>query len=109
VRQQTESAAKIADFLAGGAATAHRARDLSRPQGRPSAGRDHRPADVGRLDADLLRRRRAARRRRLRCQNALEIIKISNNLGDAKSLITHPATTTQSTIANEGDIDCAGR
>ena len=26
--------------------------------------------------------------------NALETIKISNNLGDAKSLITHPATTT---------------
>jgi O-succinylhomoserine sulfhydrylase len=26
--------------------------------------------------------------------NALEIIKLSNNLGDAKSLITHPATTT---------------
>ena len=27
-------------------------------------------------------------------QNALRVIKISNNLGDAKSLITHPATTT---------------
>jgi len=26
--------------------------------------------------------------------NALKIIKLSNNLGDAKSLITHPATTT---------------
>jgi O-succinylhomoserine sulfhydrylase len=26
--------------------------------------------------------------------NALRLIKISNNLGDAKSLITHPATTT---------------
>lgn len=26
--------------------------------------------------------------------NALEIIKISNNLGDAKSIVTHPATTT---------------
>ncbi len=26
--------------------------------------------------------------------NALEIIKISNNLGDAKSIATHPATTT---------------
>ncbi len=26
--------------------------------------------------------------------NALEVVKISNNLGDAKSLITHPATTT---------------
>ncbi|MFM7083800.1 MAG: O-succinylhomoserine sulfhydrylase [Hyphomicrobium sp.] len=29
-----------------------------------------------------------------RFQNALRLIKISNNLGDAKSLITHPATTT---------------
>lgn len=27
-------------------------------------------------------------------ENALEIVKISNNLGDTKSLITHPATTT---------------
>ncbi|MEZ5778259.1 MAG: O-succinylhomoserine sulfhydrylase [Paracoccaceae bacterium] len=26
--------------------------------------------------------------------NALEIVKISNNLGDAKSIVTHPATTT---------------
>jgi O-succinylhomoserine sulfhydrylase len=29
-----------------------------------------------------------------RVSNALQIVKISNNLGDAKSLITHPATTT---------------
>jgi len=29
-----------------------------------------------------------------RFQDALRLIKISNNLGDAKSLITHPATTT---------------
>lgn len=29
-----------------------------------------------------------------RFANALEIIRISNNLGDAKSLVTHPATTT---------------
>lgn len=34
-----------------------------------------------------------------RMMNALEIIDISNNLGDAKSLITHPATTTHSNIA----------
>jgi O-succinylhomoserine sulfhydrylase len=33
--------------------------------------------------------------------NALEIIKISNNLGDAKSLITHPATTTHQRLAPE--------
>jgi O-succinylhomoserine sulfhydrylase len=29
-----------------------------------------------------------------RFMNALEIIKISNNLGDAKTIATHPATTT---------------
>jgi O-succinylhomoserine sulfhydrylase len=29
-----------------------------------------------------------------RFQDALKLVKISNNLGDAKSLITHPATTT---------------
>jgi O-succinylhomoserine sulfhydrylase len=29
-----------------------------------------------------------------RFQDALKVVRISNNLGDAKSLITHPATTT---------------
>lgn len=33
--------------------------------------------------------------------NRLKIIDISNNLGDSKSLITHPATTTHSNIAVE--------
>ena len=33
--------------------------------------------------------------------NKLNIIDISNNLGDARSLITHPATTTHSNIAEE--------
>jgi O-succinylhomoserine sulfhydrylase len=31
-------------------------------------------------------------------ENALSIVKISNNLGDAKSLITHPATTTHKNL-----------
>ncbi|MCP4316638.1 MAG: O-succinylhomoserine sulfhydrylase [Hyphomicrobiales bacterium] len=34
-------------------------------------------------------------------ENGLEIIQISNNLGDAKSLITHPATTTHKNLAEE--------
>ncbi len=33
--------------------------------------------------------------------NALEIIKISNNLGDAKSIATHPATTTHSRLPQD--------
>lgn len=34
-------------------------------------------------------------------ENALEIVKISNNLGDTKSLITHPATTTHFRLTPE--------
>ena len=34
--------------------------------------------------------------------HALELIDISNNLGDAKSLITHPATTTHRAMGPEG-------
>jgi len=34
--------------------------------------------------------------------NALEIFKITNNLGDAKSLVTHPATTTHQRLGPEG-------
>ena len=33
-----------------------------------------------------------------RTMNAFELIKVSNNLGDSKSLATHPATTTHSKI-----------
>jgi O-succinylhomoserine sulfhydrylase len=33
--------------------------------------------------------------------NALEVIKISNNLGDTKSLVTHPATTTHMRLKPE--------
>ena len=39
--------------------------------------------------------------RAFRMLNALEIIDISNNLGDAKSLATHPATTTHQRLAPE--------
>ena len=34
-------------------------------------------------------------------ENALEIIRISNNLGDAKSLIPHPATTTHKNLSED--------
>ena len=34
-------------------------------------------------------------------QNGLDVVKISNNLGDAKSLITHPATTTHKNLTED--------
>jgi O-succinylhomoserine sulfhydrylase len=36
-----------------------------------------------------------------RCLNALKLARISNNLGDAKSLVTHPATTTHQRLTPE--------
>jgi O-succinylhomoserine sulfhydrylase len=36
-----------------------------------------------------------------RFMNALEIIKISNNLGDAKSIVTHPVTTTHQRLSQD--------
>jgi O-succinylhomoserine sulfhydrylase len=40
-----------------------------------------------------------------RFANALKIVKISNNLGDAKSIITHPATTTHQRLSLEARLD----
>ena len=36
-----------------------------------------------------------------RFANALQVVKISNNLGDSKSLITHPATTTHQRLTQD--------
>ncbi len=43
-----------------------------------------------------------AKDRAFRMLNALEVVDISNNLGDAKSLITHPASTTHRRMGPEG-------
>jgi O-succinylhomoserine sulfhydrylase len=40
-----------------------------------------------------------------RVMNALRLIRISNNLGDAKSLVTHPATTTHSRFTPQERAD----
>jgi O-succinylhomoserine sulfhydrylase len=37
--------------------------------------------------------------------NALRIVRISNNLGDAKSLITHPSTTTHQRLSEEARLE----
>jgi O-succinylhomoserine sulfhydrylase len=37
--------------------------------------------------------------------NALELVRITNNLGDAKSLVTHPATTTHQRLKPEQRIE----
>jgi O-succinylhomoserine sulfhydrylase len=97
VRQQTESAGRIADVLAGHAKVAR----VIYP------GRDDHP------QADIVRKQmkggstlicldvKGGKAAAFAFQNALDIVLISNNLGDAKSLITHPATTTHKNLTDE--------
>ncbi|MEO0497791.1 MAG: O-succinylhomoserine sulfhydrylase [Pseudomonadota bacterium] len=97
VQRQTDSAAAIADLLAD-----HKAVSKVIYPGRT----DHPQYDVARRQMgggstlvafELNGGRKAA----YAFENALEIIKISNNLGDAKSLVTHPATTTHKNLNDE--------
>ncbi|HEV2564574.1 MAG TPA: O-succinylhomoserine sulfhydrylase [Microvirga sp.] len=97
VERQTRTAALVADALAGHS----KIRRLIYP-GRP----DHPQADIiarqmsggSTLIALEIDGGKAGAYRFL---NALELIRISNNLGDAKSLITHPATTTHQRFTPE--------
>ncbi|MBZ0141805.1 MAG: O-succinylhomoserine sulfhydrylase [Pseudorhodoplanes sp.] len=90
VREQTRSAAIVADALAGHGKIAR----LIYP-GRadhPQAALITRQMSGGSsLIAFEIEGGKAAA---FRFQDALRLVRISNNLGDAKSLITHPATTT---------------
>ena len=97
VRAQCETAAKIADHLA--AQPGLKVLYLRPP--RPPAGGAGQAADVGLRHARDVRGRRAARRRPSASSMRCKLIKISNNLGDAKSLITHPATTTHQRLKPE--------
>ncbi|HSM39886.1 MAG TPA: O-succinylhomoserine sulfhydrylase [Afifellaceae bacterium] len=95
--RQAESAAELADAIAGHHAVAR----VYYP------GRDDHPQiDVAKrqmssggtmVSFDLKGGKRAA----FNTSNALNVIKISNNLGDAKSLVTHPATTTHQRLSEE--------
>jgi O-succinylhomoserine sulfhydrylase len=97
VRQQTDNAARVADLLAE-----HNAISRVMYPGRA----DHPQADIiarqmsggsTMVCFDLKGGKAAA----FAFENALRIIKISNNLGDSKSLITHPATTTHKNLSDE--------
>ncbi|AHK00330.1 MULTISPECIES: O-succinylhomoserine sulfhydrylase [Rhizobium/Agrobacterium group] len=97
VKQQTANASKIADCLA-------------------DSGKVAKVIYPGRADhpqADIIARQmsggstlvafelKGGKEAAFALQNALDIVKISNNLGDAKSLITHPGTTTHKNLTDE--------
>lgn len=97
VRQQTDTAATIANALAGHPKVSR----LIYP-GRP----DHPQAAIVKkqmrggstlIAFEVVGGKKGA----FAFQDALRLVRISNNLGDAKSLITHPATTTHQRITQK--------
>ena len=96
VRAQTETAAQLARVLAArgdvtrviypGLDTHPQAALVTRQMG---AGGTMIALDVGHKD------------RAFAVLNALDIAKISNNLGDAKTIVTHPATTTHERLPDD--------
>jgi O-succinylhomoserine sulfhydrylase len=97
VRAQTETAAKVANALAE----------------HPKVSRLIYPGRADHPQAALVKKQMRAgstligfevkggKAGAFRCLNALQISRISNNLGDAKSLVTHPATTTHQRLTPE--------
>jgi O-succinylhomoserine sulfhydrylase len=97
VRAQTDTAAKVADALAR----------------HPKISRLIYPGRADHPQAELVKKQmragstlvgfevRGGKAAAFRCLNGLKISRISNNLGDAKSLVTHPATTTHQRLTPE--------
>ena len=101
VNAQVRSAAGVADYLAG----------------HPSVARVLYPGRADHPQAALVKRQmsgggtlvtfdvKGGKAGAFKMANALSIIGISNNLGDAKSLLTHPATTTHQRLKPEMRAD----
>ncbi|MFO1185792.1 MAG: O-succinylhomoserine sulfhydrylase [Bauldia sp.] len=97
VERQSATAARLAERVAG----------------HPAARRVVYPFRADHPQVDLARRQmssgstliaidvKGGKRGAFAVCNALRLVKISNNLGDAKSLITHPATTTHQRLTAE--------
>ncbi|HEY5107227.1 MAG TPA: O-succinylhomoserine sulfhydrylase [Caulobacteraceae bacterium] len=100
VRRQSATAASLADRVAANP----RVRDCRYPSraDHPQHGiADRQMSGGGSLIAFDLGSRDAA----FRFLNALEILDISNNLGDAKSMATHPSTTTHRAMTEEQRLE----
>ena len=101
VRQQTQSASYIADKIAG----------------HPKLSRLIYPGRADHPQAAVIKRQmsggstlvafevKGGKEGAFRFQDGLQLVRISNNLGDAKSLITHPATTTHQRITPQARAD----
>ncbi len=97
IRRHCENAARVAGFLGGQAKVSRVIYPglPDHPQHNLASAQMSLPGNMIAFEVD------GGKAEAFRVANRLEVIKISNNLGDAKSLITHPATTTHQRLAPE--------
>ena len=100
VREHARNGARIAEFLAGcpGISRVLYPQRKDHPQHQLAMSQMSLGGNIVAFDVGSGDRAKAAAFRFL---NALKLVKISNNLGDTKSLITHPATTTHFRLTPE--------
>ena len=103
VRAMTESAARIADFLADHP----KIELLSYPFHASHPQYDLAKRQMGAGSTLVAFTPRGGKDAAFRLADALAIVSISNNLGDAKSIISHPATTTHQRFsdADKAEMD----
>jgi O-succinylhomoserine sulfhydrylase len=97
MKQHCENAAKVADFLAGQRKVTRVLYPFRADHPQHNLARAQMEAGGGIVAFEVEGGKKAA----FKLSNALGIIDISNNLGDAKSIITHPETTTHSKLTPE--------
>jgi O-succinylhomoserine sulfhydrylase len=90
VQAQCASAAKIADLLAGSKGVSRVIYPGRADHPQAALAKKQMPGGGQMIAFEVEGGKKAA----FQCLNALRLILISNNLGDAKSIVTHPATTT---------------
>ncbi len=90
MRAHCEAAAAVADFLAGQAKVTRVLYPFRPDHPQHNLARAQMEGGGGVVTFEVAGGKKSA----FRLANALKVIDISNNLGDAKSLITHPETTT---------------
>lgn len=101
VTRMCENAAKVADFLADSGRLARVLYPGRKDHPQHALAMRQMKAGGSVITVDVPGGRDAA----FRLLNALRIIDISNNLGDAKSLMTHPSSTTHRSLAEEARLE----
>ena len=102
MREHSRNAAKIADFLSGENKVQRVLYPFrnDHPQHNTGLAKKQMSAGGGVVTFEVAGGKKAA----FKVAKALKLVDVSNNLGDAKSLLTHPATTTHQRLTPEARL-----